>query len=127
MVTCELNRQGEIAVVVFADRTDLWWLKMLHPGFRHCFVVLFATGRAVAIESLATGVAVSDLGAATPYEIAAAYRRMGNRAVITLCQGRLTAPRSPSVFSCVEHVKRTIGVHSRFTLTPYRLWKYFSR
>lgn len=26
--------------VVFADNTSLWWLKLLKPGFRHCYVIL---------------------------------------------------------------------------------------
>lgn len=26
------------ALVVFSDNTDLWWLRWLKPGFRHCFI-----------------------------------------------------------------------------------------
>ena len=26
--------------VVFSDHTDLWWLKFLRRGFRHCFVII---------------------------------------------------------------------------------------
>ena len=29
-----------IALVVFSDTTDLWWLKFLKSGFRHCFVII---------------------------------------------------------------------------------------
>ena len=40
--------------VVFADNTSLWWLKLLKPGFRHCYVILrlYKTGRWLELNPL---------------------------------------------------------------------------
>ena len=30
----------DVCYVVFSDNTSLWWLKLLKPGFRHCYIIL---------------------------------------------------------------------------------------
>lgn len=39
-----ITRRFEKAYVVFTDNTDLWWLRLLKPGFRHCYLLLSGRG-----------------------------------------------------------------------------------
>ena len=39
-----ITRQFEKAYVVFTDNTDLWWLRLLKPSFRHCYLLLSGRG-----------------------------------------------------------------------------------
>lgn len=118
---------GDMAVVVFSDRADLWWLRFLSPGFRHCFVIVFKRDHALSIESLATGLAIADLGIATPHALASAFRLRGHRALMVPCRGRPRHACGPAFFSCVETVKRTIGIVEPGVVTPRQLWNYFCR
>ena len=36
--------QFDKAYVVFTDNTSLWWLRLLKPGFRHCYLLLSCRG-----------------------------------------------------------------------------------
>jgi len=123
----EWTAPGNMAVVVFCDRTDLWWLRILRPGFRHCFVVLFSPPFAIGIESLATGLAIVDFGVTTPHDLTRSFRDQGYRAVIVPCRGRGARSLGPAPFSCVESVKRAIGIARPEIITPHQLWKYFCR
>lgn len=50
---------GVRVMVVFSGQTDLWWLKFLRRGFRHCFVVMNLNDRWVAIDPMAHHLEVS--------------------------------------------------------------------
>lgn len=39
-----ITRRFEKAYVIFTDNTDLWWLRLLKPGFRHCYLLLSGRG-----------------------------------------------------------------------------------
>lgn len=114
------------AVVVFTDTTELWWLRLLTPGFRHCFVVLRRGGAWVVIDPLAHYTHV-DLAPAclarSAEDIAAAYRAKGLIAVITEVQEprRSLAPIRP--FTCVEAVKRILGRRAPWVVTPWQLFR----
>ena len=47
------------AWIVFCDNTELAWLRLLRPGFRHCFAVLHDGERWIAIDPLATRLEVT--------------------------------------------------------------------
>jgi len=118
-----LNRDGDPAVVVFSGKADLPWLRILEPGFRHCFAALSSADGWVVIEALSTGVVVSRLAARDPFDLAEAYRAIGCRAVVTTCRKKNQQPLPWSPFTCVESVKRLIGLQGRSVITPYRLWR----
>lgn len=121
-----LGLPGEQAVVVFSDRADLGWLRVLRRGYRHCFVVLRGERGWIAVEALSNGTVVSEHPDASPRRLMAAYRRAGHRAVVVRCRAAERKPLPWSPFTCVESVKRLIGLRAPSVWTPYQLRKRLS-
>lgn len=114
------------ALVVFSD-AGLWWLRPFKAGFRHCFVaVAFASGWVV-IDPLSHRTLV-DL-AITPAgcDLAEWYRDHGLTVVDTVTRDAppKVAPWRPH--TCVESVKRILGVHAGLVLTPWQLFNEIRR
>ena len=113
----------EDVYVVFADETSLWWLRFLKKGFRHCYLLFpLAEGR-VWLEvnpfSNRTLFRLHRYGRA--FNLAASLRGK------TVVRGKIApAPLKCAplgFFTCVEFVKRTLGIHSFFIITPWQLFK----
>lgn len=111
--------------VVFQDETSLWWLRLLKPGFRHCYVLypLAGGGSFLELNPLSNCFLVRRL-TVTP---AGDYLRRLRRRGCTVCRISQTdvpvrpAPWGP--FTCVEFVKRLLGIRSWFIITPFQLYK----
>lgn len=113
------------AVVVFQDEVSLWWLRLLRPGFRHCYV-LFPYGKNSYLELNAYSncllVQIRRFGIG--YDYLAELERQGKTLVrdVLIKEAPLKpAPLAP--FSCVELVKRVLGIHDFFLITPSQLYK----
>lgn len=111
------------AVVVFSGRTDLWWLRLLKPGFRHCFVALAGAGGWVVIDPLSHYTEIAPLALPAEYDMAGWYRAAGLVAVEAApgLPPRVPAPWRP--YSCVEAVKRVLGLHAPRVMTPWQLYQ----
>lgn len=108
------------ALAVFSGKADLVWLRVLRPGFRHCFVALEEAGRWITVDPLAgyTDVAVQPVPAA--FDLAGFYRERGFTVVETRRRRRFRpAPLLPA--TCVEVAKRVLGIASWRVLTPGQL------
>ncbi len=115
------------ALVVFADATDLWWLRLLRRGFRHCFVALSMPSGWVVVDPLSHRTVVTHFPASKEFDLAGWYRQQG-MAVVSVNDGspyRRTAPIRP--YSCVESVKRILGIHAAFVLTPWQLYRHLNK
>ncbi len=114
------------ALAVFSGEADLVWLRLLRPGFRHCFVALEEDGRWVTIDPLAgyTDIALQPVPAG--FDLAGFYRERGFTVVETRRRRRhKPAPLLPA--TCVELAKRVLGVASWRVLTPRQLHDYLLR
>lgn len=115
------------ALVVFANDASLPWLRILRPGFRHCYLLLERDNRWIAYNPLSH---CTDIrlwpGYDAPY-LAAALAREGNTVVLTKTrQAPLKcAPWRP--YSCVEAVKRGLGLHEGWVLTPWQLFRHLRK
>lgn len=120
------NRQS--AWVVFSGKTDIRWLRFLKAGFRHCFIILNDGQRWIAIDPAAS------------YMDVQIYHHIDNEFDLPSWlsdQGYLVVPAvidkehqkaAPSmIFTCVEAIKRVLGVHKRFILTPWQLYKFLEQ
>jgi hypothetical protein len=67
-------RRNEPALVVFADNTDLKFLRSLRRGFRHCFVAVHTAGGWVICDPLSHQTDLSIVDGFSPEELAAWYR-----------------------------------------------------
>lgn len=114
--------EGGRALVVFSGRTDLLWVRWLRPGFRHCFVALNDGRHWVTVDPLSTRVEVTVQPVPADFDLAAWYRAQG----LTVVETRAASPERPAplaIWTCVEAVKRTIGLCDRRVLTPWQLYK----
>lgn len=121
-----MSDAGDAALVVFSDQTDLWWLKFLRRGFRHCFVVIHINDRWIAIDPMAHFLEISLTDLPQDFDLALWFRESGMRVVETqiLYPERRIYP--PFFLSCVEVVKRVLGLHRPFILTPAQLYKFLN-
>ncbi|CAA7613111.1 conserved hypothetical protein [Candidatus Terasakiella magnetica] len=115
------------ALVVFSGQTDLAWLRLLRPGYRHCFVVLGSPGGWVCINPLAHRTLVTVLPVAADFDVAEWYRGQGMSVVeaVVACPPHRPMPWRP--FTCVEAVKRIIGLNDGIVLTPWQLFQKISK
>lgn len=121
-----LIRPGADALVVFRDRTELAWLRFLARGFRHCAVVVRVGGDWVLIDSLSHSLCVGRFAAEPISRLAERYRQAGMTVVETRVRrapDRL-APILP--LTCVEAVKRVLGIHAWTILTPRQLHRHLT-
>ena len=111
------------ALVVFAGHADLWWLRLLKPGFRHCFVAL-GDGRIwVSIEPLSHCTEVVVTPVHGPFDLAAHYRAQGLTVVETVVRNVPSTPMPWRPFTCVEGVKRVLGLRAPWVWTPWDLYR----
>lgn len=114
--------------VIFEHDVSLWWLKWLKPGFRHCFVVLEYEnhkGERLWLElnpmSNQFYALLHDSRLEKDYLLA--LMADINMRILEF-EFRLSPLKcAPTgIFSCVEFVKRVLGIHSFFIITPYQLY-----
>ncbi|MCW9040841.1 MAG: hypothetical protein OQJ76_10155 [Rhodospirillales bacterium] len=120
-----------VAIIVFTDNTDIWWLRFLKRGFRHCFALVrvggMEDGQWVVIDPLSHRMEIGAIPARPDFDPAAWYRARGHVvAVAPILPGpRRPAPWGP--FTCVEAIKRLVGITDRRVVTPWGLWNKYKK
>lgn len=113
------SAQQAEAWVGFRDNAGLAWLKLLKPGYRHCFVLLPTPGGWIVCDPLAHHTRIEFV--AGGFEILDELSAQGCRllpAAVRVPARRALAWRP---YSCVEAVKRTLGLMAPWVLTPWQL------
>ena len=111
------------AVVVFGEETTLAWLRLLKPGFRHCCAYLRLPEGWIGVDPLSHYLVLRAFPDwPREADLAGHLRRTGQCAltVPVVAPPRRLAPPLP--FSCVEVVKRLIGLQSWTIRTPWELY-----
>ena len=115
------------ALLVFSGRTGVTWLRWLRPGFRHCFVALDDGTEWLTVDPLLHRLEVRASGLPSEFDLAGEYRRM-DLAVIEVAPAAVPLRRAPlGLFTCVETVKRLLGIRARWILTPWQLYRFLAR
>jgi hypothetical protein len=114
---------GEALVFFGENGSGLWWMRFLKKGFRHCFVALHDGWRWIIVDQLLhrTHVAVPPVD--NGFDLAAQLREKGY--TVVACEVR-TPPLKMApiaISTCVEGVKRVLGIHNRWIVTPWQLYK----
>lgn len=112
------------AIVVFAGATNLRCLRLLRPRFRHCFVAVWQGGQWIVCDPLAHRTDLLVIGERTARQLVDWYRSHGLTVLETRVRAapRRMAPIRP--FTCVEAVKRVLGIHAPWIITPWQLHKF---
>ena len=121
------EKEWRIALVVFGGETALPLLRLLKPGFRHCFLLYRLPPGWLLYDprSDLTELALwPDCGAA---ELEKSLVDKGYSVVHLRYRPvlRRAAPLGP--FTCVEAVKRALGLRARWILTPWQLYRRLNR
>lgn len=118
------RNDNQKAWVVFSGQTDLAWLKVFKPGFRHCFVLLNDGQRWVSLDPLSNHTEISVHHHVPPeFDLPYWLENRGHRVVETFVE-RHKSPAPFMLFTCVEAVKRVLGLHKRFIFTPWQLYRF---
>lgn len=115
---------GGPALVVFADDNTLKCLRPLRRGFRHCFVAVRRDGCWILCNPLSHFTDLDVIGAMSPAALAEWYRGRGFVVVETevVVPPPVLAPLR--LFTCVEVVKRTLGLRAPWVFTPRQLYRH---
>jgi hypothetical protein len=113
--------------VVFTDQTDLWWLKFLRHGFRHCFVLIRMADIWLSVDALAHKTEIMRIDMPDTFNMIKWLEGQGDIVVNIKPQTTQQKPLGPALFSCVEHVKRLIGIRAAGVITPWQLYNYLSK
>lgn len=115
------------AWVVFSGKADLPWLKILKPGFRHCFILLNDGRFWSSLDPM-----LNYMDMCTYYHVSADFdlpswlEKQDLRVVPARMDRTKKKPAPWALFSCVEAVKRILGIHARLVFTPWQLYRHLN-
>jgi len=112
------------ALVVFAGRAELAWLRLLKRGFRHCFAALHDGRSWILYDPLSHATDVRALPGVSGDELATWFRQRGHTVVAVPPRPVRRQPAPWAPFTCVEALKRVLGVRARRVWTPWRLYRH---
>ncbi len=116
------------AWVVFSGETDVRWLKILKPGFRHCFVLLNDRQCWMSVDPLSPYTDIQTYHhIETSFDLPQWLEIRGYQVVKTNINKQHNKPAPWMVFTCVESIKRILGLHKRFIFTPWQLYQYLKK
>ena len=121
-----MNNSDHKAWVIFSGQADMAWLKILKPGFRHCAVLLNDGRNWVTIDPLSNYTDVVVHQVPVDFNLPGWMRDRGYVCVATTLK-RTPKPAPFALFSCVESVKRILGIHKRFIFTPWQLFCHLTK
>ncbi|MEI6987230.1 MAG: hypothetical protein WCK65_13990 [Rhodospirillaceae bacterium] len=113
--------------VVFCDNLELKWLRILRPGFRHCFVVLNDGRHWIAIDPLAPLLEVTVPPVPASYDLPGWFASQEYTVVAAPVRRSLRQPAPWGPFTCVETCKRVLGLHDCLLVTPWQLFRHLTR
>lgn len=118
---------GQLVWIGFGGRADQLWLRLLRPGFRHCFALIRDVGGWTLLDPLSGRLVVTRLPAAPTADIPRRYRAAG----FALLGPFRPAPPRPGLLppllpaSCVTVCLRLLGLRA-LVLTPWGLHDFLA-
>lgn len=117
----------EKAWVVFSGKSDWPWLKFLRPGFRHCFVIVHDGTRWLSLDPLLQHTELKVHDVPSDFDLPGWLTARGNRVMLAPLDRTHNKPAPVMFFTCVEAVKRVLGMHRWGVLTPWQLYRHLTR
>ena len=121
------NHEGSrenVASVVFSGRGDLPWLRLLKPGFRHCFLVVRHADCWVMYEPLSNRTEITVIPKQPDFDLIVWLRQMKFTVLSAEIREPISKPAPWGPYTCVEAVKRVLGIRHRGIFTPWRLHRF---
>lgn len=114
--------------VVFSGETDIPWLKIFKPGFRHCFALLNDGERWMSVDPISPYLDIQIYHhIAANFDLPNWLESRGHRVIFTKMNKDHKKPAPCMVVTCVEMIKRILGIHKRFIFTPWQLYQFLKK
>lgn len=117
------NSKAPQVWIVFSGQSDLPWLAWLKPGFRHCYALLHDGRHWITFDPMSHYTDISVHSVPGDFDLPRWLESRGLR-LIKAPVTRLQKPAPWMLFTCVEAIKRLIGLHDRLILTPWQLYRH---
>jgi hypothetical protein len=116
---------GQQVWIAFGGEADQDWLRLLRPGFRHCFAALVDEAGWTVLEPLSGRLVVARLPVPAGFDLPGFYRRAGLAVLGPFAPGLPRARRLPPFepLSCVALCRALLGPGAPFALTPWGLFR----
>lgn len=108
--------------IAFSGKADVSFLRFLRPGFRHCFALIRGDDRWLIIDPMLHKMDVNATHCEATFDLPGWMRNRGYRVVRAPNFSPARRMACPSPFTCVEAMKRLIGLHDWRILTPWQLY-----
>lgn len=115
------------AWVVFSDETDLSYLRWLKRGYRHCYLILRDAegGPWLTFDPMLNRMEIKAWShLPSDFDLPGWLSGRGAQIVPCVPQAPQARPSPWRLLTCVEAVKRVLGVRARGIFTPYQLCRY---
>jgi hypothetical protein len=126
-LTPEQRFEPNEAWVVFSGNAELWWLKMLKPGFRHCFVIARDDKNWIVLDPLSPHLELAVLPLPRGFDLPRWLEEQDLAVLRAPIKRDHTCAAPMNLFSCVEVIKRFLGIHARRILTPWQLYRFLQK
>ena len=124
MMAEQTKTQAEVWVV-FTGKTDMRWLKILKPGFRHCYALLNDGQRWMSIDPLSSYTDIQIHHHIAPeFDLPNWLEDQGFKVVKANINNTHERAAPWVVLTCVESIKRILGLHKRRLITPWQLYNF---
>lgn len=115
-------------LVVFTGVTRVRWLQLLRRGFRHCFAIIVQDDLGILYDPLSNRTIIAPLAAAVTIDELLEYSRAGGfTAIEASVRGSFSSTWLLRPFTCVEAVKRLLGIDAPLVVTPWQLYRLLAR
>lgn len=116
--------QSQQLWIAFGGGADQGWMRLLRPGFRHCFAALRDESGWTVVDPLSRRVLVTRLAVEAGFDLPGFWRRAGCRICGPFVPGA-PGPGWPSLvpLSCVSVCRSLLGPGAPFAVTPYGLYR----
>jgi hypothetical protein len=113
----------------FGGRADRLWLRLLRPGFRHCFAAIQDGAGWTVVEPLSGRLLVARPVLVEGFDLPGFYRRAGLTVLGPFTPGAPHCGLLPAVspYSCVTVCRAVLGQGAPFAVTPRGLFRALER
>jgi hypothetical protein len=119
------DASGQAVWIAFGGVADQPWLRLLRPGFRHCFAALADEGGWTVLEPLSGRLLVARLPVPGGFDLPGFYRRAGLRVLGPFTPAAAAPQRLPPLapFTCVALCRALLGAAAPAAWTPFQLFR----
>lgn len=126
--TSQYNQTPQQAWVVFTGETDIAWLRILKSGFRHCFILINDGQKWISVDPISPYMDIQIYHHISEfYDLPKWLETRGYKVLNTPIDKTHKKAAPCMIFTCVESIKRILGIHKRFIITPWQLYQHLEK